>query len=329
MAKSPSEFSKMYPTFWSGKTGKALRGDAEAQVIQHYLIDNAHSNMWGLYHLPKAYIIHDTGHSEKVINRALKKLAELSFAYYDEDTEYVFVVEMAHIQVGPLKEKDNRIASANKYYQAMPDNPFLGAFYDRYASELSMHPLRRGSEGGSTPLARGSNDVDADGDGVVGEKKELQTKDQKDPSIDSTIRRRRFSDDPQHLIDLWNEMVVPLGLSRVDKLTPTRREKIYKAYKVFSERVEWEEICLEFQYSLFLQNKRGTNGHMKKDFDWLLSNGKDGTENYIKARNGRYRDDKSRFSEQTQRNIDEMTELMREWGISDEDQKALTEGRYD
>jgi hypothetical protein len=108
MGKSPTDFSKMYHTFWSGKTGKALRGDGEAQALQHYLIDNAHSNMWGLYHLPKAYITFDTGHSQKVVNRVLKRLEEVEFAYYDEQTEYVFVVEMAHIQVGELKEKDNR-----------------------------------------------------------------------------------------------------------------------------------------------------------------------------------------------------------------------------
>jgi hypothetical protein len=77
-------------------------------------------------------------------------------------------------------------------------------------------------------------------------------------------------------------MVVPLGLARVDKLTPTRKEKIYKAYRVFPEREEWVQICEEFQYSLFLQNRKNTNGHMRKDFDWLLNNGKDGTENYIK-----------------------------------------------
>jgi len=147
MAKSPSEYSKMFPTFWSGTTGKALRGDAEAQVIQHYLIDNQHTNMWGLYHLPKAYITIDTGHSAKVINRVFKKLTELGFSYYDEESEYVFVVEMAHMQVGVLRNGDKRIESANRFYRDIHDIPFLGMFYDRYAEELAIVEDRSGFEG--------------------------------------------------------------------------------------------------------------------------------------------------------------------------------------
>ena len=171
MAKSPTEFSKMYHTFWSGKTGKALRGDGEAQAIQHYLIDNAQSNMWGLYYLPKVYITYDTGHRLKTINRVFKKLSDLNFSYYDEETEYIFVVEMCHIQVGTLKrateekKADLRISSANKFYEAVPNNPFIEAFYKRYKEELCLSSISRPLEGAYKGLTRDitfSVDVDAD-----------------------------------------------------------------------------------------------------------------------------------------------------------------------
>jgi hypothetical protein len=147
MPKNISEWSKMSRSAWIGKTGRALRGKIEGQVLFGYVVYNTHMNMWGLYYLPKLLIAHELGHPMKVIEKGLKDLAEARFAYYDNETEYLFVVEMAHIQVGELKDKDTRISTANKYYASMPDNPLLGMFYDRYQTELSLSTPRRGHQG--------------------------------------------------------------------------------------------------------------------------------------------------------------------------------------
>lgn len=321
MAKSPTEFSRMYPTRWTGKTGKALKGDAEAQALQGYLVDGPHSNMWGLYYLPKAYITHDTGHSPRVIDRVFKKLAELDFAYYDEATEYVFVVKMAEIQVGELKEKDNRRISANTFYKNVAENPFLGAFYDRYANLLCLTTLRRGSEGGSKgvmdPLARGPNDADDDADDTadvgVDEKNEKKLS---KPGID---RGRRFSDDPMHLVNLWNEKA-PHGHNRVHTVTEGLKAAIRKAYRQVPERHQWEGIIQEIEMSEFLCGKKFVN------LDWVLKT-KDGesVENYAKIMNGNYRDNGPRGLSKIEQNNLEIAKRFLARG----DQSALMEDYWD
>ena len=48
----------------------------------------------------------------------------------------------------------------------------------------------------------------------------------------------------------------------------------------------------EYDRSSFLQGLRTQVGHerFKPDFDWLLSQGKDGVESCVKVREGKYRD---------------------------------------
>jgi hypothetical protein len=326
MAKSPSEFSKMYPTFWSGKTGKALRGDAEAQVIQHYLIDNQHTNMWGLYYLPKPYINHDTGHSDKIIKRVLQKLEELGFAYYDDETEYVFVVEMAHMQVGELKNGDKRIGSANRFYRDVHDNPFLGMFYDRYAEELAISEDRRGLEGASKGLTRGLEDppkslvrdyAAADADAPADGSKEVETK-------DLVVVERKFADDTQNLVDLWNDMA-PSYYNRTRTVNAKLVGLIKKAFKQYPERQAWEEIIERISMSTFLRGKKWVDLH------WVVkvSDGAD-IENYAKIMNGNFGDpDSGGMSDLARRNMEVAEQALNRMGIPTKAQSFIMKGITD
>lgn len=68
------DYAQVCPQFWLGKTGKKLRGDAEAQLVALYLITSPHANMIGVFHCPMMYIAHETGMSlegaSKEIGRA-------------------------------------------------------------------------------------------------------------------------------------------------------------------------------------------------------------------------------------------------------------------
>jgi hypothetical protein len=117
-------------------------------------------------------------------------------------------------------------------------------------------------------------------------------------------------------------MVVPLGLVRVEKLTENREQKIMEAYKNLNSREGWVAILGEYKLSLFLQNKVGSEGHISKDFDWLRSVVKEGTENYLKVQSGRYRDwHGNGFSDVTQRNLAMAQELMAQW--QEQEREAL------
>jgi hypothetical protein len=303
-----SDYSKIYDSLYTGETGRAIRGCWQAQVLMPYLIRNPHANQYGLYYLPMSYIIHDLGHPAHEMRKGLERLEQEGFAYYDDTTEYVFVVEMCHVQTGRLnahgeKGPDKRIKGANRFYAEVQKNPFLGMFYDRYADDLCLtipkrdHPSpsssspssEGGFKGASSPLegsAKGTEgsmlcnvDVDVDANAsvfVLEDRKDQRLEATKDPSIDSTLRGRRFSDEPQHLVDLWNEQA-PAKLHRVHKLTDGLRTAIKLAYKQLPERRDWEQIMQEIESSEFLQSASWFN------FPWLVKAPKNEAENYMKV----------------------------------------------
>jgi hypothetical protein len=96
--------------------------------------------------------------------------------------------------------------------------------------------------------------------------------------------------DPEYLIGKYNTET-PDQLPAVEKSTPARLTKARAYLKIFPEESFWTEAFSEIGKSPFLQGLQNSNGHgnFKANFDWLLTKGKDGTENVVKVFEGRYR----------------------------------------
>jgi hypothetical protein len=128
------------PRFWFGETGKSLRGDPEAQVLALYLMTSPHARMTGVYYLPMAYILADTGLTFEGASKGLRRLSEAHFCEYDEASETVFVVQMARFQIGDvLDPKDKRIVGLQKEVERMAGTRmaarFLAVHGDRFHLE--------------------------------------------------------------------------------------------------------------------------------------------------------------------------------------------------
>lgn len=138
------DYATVAPQFWLGKTGRELRKKgAEAQVVSFYLMTSPHANMLGLYYLPILYIAHETGLGLEGASKGLKSTIEAGFCSYDEDTEMVWVHEMAAYQVGKaLKPGDNRCAGVRNEYASLTENPFLSLFYERYKDDFHLNVKR-------------------------------------------------------------------------------------------------------------------------------------------------------------------------------------------
>jgi hypothetical protein len=78
----------------------------------------------------------------------------------------------------------------------------------------------------------------------------------------------------------------------VQKLSPARRTKATRYLHLFPDPAFWHAVMHEISASSFLLGLKPSNGHeaFKADFDWLLTKGKDGTENCVKVAEGKYRD---------------------------------------
>lgn len=150
-------YAKVYPTFWSGRTGRELRlAGPVVQVIAIYLLSNCHAAQIGLYYLPLALLTHETGVEGAAAVAALKTLERIGFARYDHTSETVFVPSMAKFQVldgfDAFRSGDTRLVAVRKAYAEAPESPFLGAFFDLYGASMGL-PARRGGalDGGSMP----------------------------------------------------------------------------------------------------------------------------------------------------------------------------------
>ena len=146
------DYGKVSPQFWVGRTGKRIKAEGiECQLVALYLLTNPHTNMLGLYYLPIIYIAHETGLPFEGASKALRRLYQVGFCAYDEDSEFVWVYEMARYQIADsLKANDNRVGGINREYQALPKNPFLGEFFDKYGGSFHVE-CRRADDGEKRP----------------------------------------------------------------------------------------------------------------------------------------------------------------------------------
>ncbi len=127
-------YATMREQFWTGNTGRALRGHTDAQLLAMYVVTCPHANMIGLYHLSLAYIVSDTGMGMERVAAAFAKLAEpsIDFARYDSVTEVVYVPSMAREQVRNLGENDKRRILVQKQYEGMAGSPYGADWWTRY-----------------------------------------------------------------------------------------------------------------------------------------------------------------------------------------------------
>ena len=139
------EYAKLAPTFWTGKTGKEIkRRGIEAVVMATYLMSSPHSNMLGLYYQPMLYAAHETGLGIEGASKGLQGCIEANFCAFDEASEMVWVFEMARYQIAEsLSSGDKRCKGIQKDYDALPECPFLAAFFDRYAGAYHLHTRRQ------------------------------------------------------------------------------------------------------------------------------------------------------------------------------------------
>jgi len=134
--------AQLRSTFWTGSTGRLLSalppGEAVAgKLLGIYLVSGPMAELYGLYRLDLGLAAWHTSLDLATVERALTRLSELGYARYEDG--WVWVIEMAAYQLqAPLKPTDLRVKHIVRWYEALPPNPFLGAFFDRYARDLCL-----------------------------------------------------------------------------------------------------------------------------------------------------------------------------------------------
>lgn len=138
------DYAKVSPQFWIGQTGKKLRQSGmEAQIVAMYLMTSPHANMLGLFYCPEMFIAHETGLGIEGACKGLQRCQEAGFCEYDKASEVVWVFEMATYQIADeLTGKDLRIKGVQNEYDALPENPYLARFFEKYSGAFKMTSCR-------------------------------------------------------------------------------------------------------------------------------------------------------------------------------------------
>lgn len=145
------DYGKTTPQFWTGKTGRKMRGNGPLQAVAHYLFTCGSATMTGLYYVPVPTIVHETGHSLATVTAALRWLARDGFSHYDFDLALVFVKGMVVHQVGEtLDERDKRRKGVIREVSRFKDHRFARMFWNMYADAYHLPPL----DGGKATPAR-------------------------------------------------------------------------------------------------------------------------------------------------------------------------------
>lgn len=139
------DYGVVSPKFWIGETGKALRGNAAAQVLALYLMTCPHSNMIGVFHCPVLYMAHETGLGMEGASKALASLIEANYCTYDEASETVFVHRMAAFQIGEsLAAADKRCKGVEREWLNISSEQLKQAFFAMYS--IAFHLPKQGEK---------------------------------------------------------------------------------------------------------------------------------------------------------------------------------------
>lgn len=162
------DYGVVSPRFWIGATGKALRGNAPAQVLALYLMTSPHANMIGVFHCPLIYMAHETGLGMEGASKALQSLIEAEFCTYEESSETVFVHRMAAFQVGDqLSEQDKRCKGVEREWNNIPSRQIQQAFFAIYSAAFHLpkqSKKTRGTEAPSKPQRSQEQEQDQEQD---------------------------------------------------------------------------------------------------------------------------------------------------------------------
>lgn len=155
--------NKVAGRLWTGRTARDLREHPwYVRMMQHWLIgcEAAIAEPYGLYRvqLDAAFLQFGHGVTQAQMLDALVTLHELEFCAYDPGTEFVWIFSMVREQLldgaEAFKPGDWRIKSAQRWYETVLPNPYLGPFHD--ANARGLHLLqRREWQGAMKPLVRG------------------------------------------------------------------------------------------------------------------------------------------------------------------------------
>ena len=135
------KFAKIRPNLWKSEKMRSL--SPTGKLLAMYLLTSPTYSMIGIYEQSKVVAQKHTGMLVEDFNAALAELQAIDFARFDEETEVVWVVDMALTQVadGKLSEPQQKgVINELCRLELECQFPFVNEFIDRYKAVYPFLP---------------------------------------------------------------------------------------------------------------------------------------------------------------------------------------------
>lgn len=246
------------------------------------------------------------GHQRGVegVKRALEALKELDFCFYDFESEFVFVKEMARCQIAEkLKPSDNQVKGIRKLVENMP-KPMRARFIERYNKDFSLgfdegieekpaSPLEAPSE----PLRSQEQEQEQEQDINKDVSDETSSSDSPALTLDgeSDAPKRATSVPLQKIVDTYNSKLgSQLGMCR--QLNKQRQGNLRQRWADISRIVESKDPKEVLEGFAAFYDKIGRSNFLmgraadfKATFDWIHN-----STNFLKIYEGNYENGRKR-----------------------------------
>ena len=290
----------------------------DCQLVFFHVMTTPLSSPFGLYKASLEMLASEKRWPVKRYAKGYREGYAKGFLKYDEKAQVLLIPNFVKYN---LPDNPKVLQSWGKIYQEIPDSPLKTEFYhilkgylERYRkgyliqydilfpipsrdgigypfsstllfsdSSLNLNLKEEGEEGKEGGEGRRGEEEK----GGKGEEKKGNNK----TKIDIDGREYDWPS-PAALVALYNHESAD-ELPAVEVMSPGRIEKAKEYLGKFPSLEFWREVFAETKKSLFLRGLKIKNpGHkgFKGDFDWLLTKGKDHTENCVKVKEGKYRE---------------------------------------
>lgn len=275
-----SRYRRIDPRIWHDDKFPRLTRDA--RLLFFHLITSPRSNSIGCYVQGRPDMAEYCGFSLAGLSKALRELVEIGLVRYQPKTRLVFLPHF--FRYNPIENENQAKFAATQATEIPAEPTFLTAILEGLAeAKPYLEPFRQVL---AERLRQGTRN------GMPNNEHEHESEPEPE------VRRRRSSSatpgewpSPEALVALYNAGT-PDECPEVETLSPERRRKAGEYLTAFPEQAWWAALFARMHRSKFLRGlkRRPGHEHFVGDFDWLLTKGKDGTENCVKVAEGRYDD---------------------------------------
>jgi len=252
--------------FW---TSPSLRNvSPHTKLLMLYCLTCPRSTFIGFFRFSVDDCIDETGLTKRQIEQSMHEAESLEFLQWDRETHYVWVCKRVYYEFPKGEISARQQEGIRRILDDAPNSSIKFRLCEKYKGYGK--PFMDGYGNGTDPASGSLLPLP-------------------DPN---TPRPSDSWGSPSDLVELYNTMA-PDNVAAVRTVKGSRLEKIKRYLRLFPDREWWVATFDQYKHSRFLSGKVAPEpGHrsFQPDLDWLLSKGKDGTDNCVKVHDGRYRD---------------------------------------